>query len=300
VAEVGPEDPGNEEGHATPPEEVPDAAPAEPPPIPPSPWETEEIRLLEEGEVLGIRFSGDGAVSTLPLDSATRLLASIDELVSMAAATRFGNVGARGPAPLPDGVGHLGIAGFAIGSAVFYLTTGEGETFVIGDGEAGEEARVEIAITDLIELVSAGDSDQLLEVAREKHERLVAKYVQFLEALTVSRVSADLLTRRESTSLSLGTAESALVKLEASEEVETEVSEFVGMLYEANARSRGFRLELPDGSSIGGKFEEALYEEIPRAWNHVVRASVQVSTKKLVRSGEERKEFLLRSLSVDA
>lgn len=81
-------------------------------------------------------------------------------------------------------------------------------------------------------------------------------------------------------------------------DISVEHLEAEGVLYEANARTRGFRLQQDDGLTILGRFEPQLFTDVGEAWNHRVRASILVRIERLARSGEERRSFELVALQI--
>jgi hypothetical protein len=304
-----------QEGEPHPPEEKPDRSDDEPvdpePPqepekadegheIPESPWRTGTIRNLEIGEVLGVAFLGKPVEGSIGAQFAGQALSALDDLVTILAASRYGKVGERGPVRLPGGIGALRLAGVGWGSAVFYFRPGEGDAFrlSVNDSSTQVSSGAEDVMGQLMELVEAGSSDEVLTVAQRYNDRVAAKYVQFLEVVVAEQVGVAWRTRDRDPVLPRSTAGRALAMLEQTEEVSSEQQEVEGILYEANARTRGFRLLLDDGTLILGRFDEALSPHVGEAWNQRVSAGIRIRVERLARSGNERLTFELRELAI--
>ena len=217
----------------------------------------------------------------------------------MLAAAKYGRVGKRGPAVVPSGIGALRLVHVAFGSAAFYFTSGEGEAFQIPtEGGADLTTRISDVADELLGLVEARGSDNILEVAKQYSDRVAAKYVQFLEVVVTEGVDTEWQTPHRHAELPTLEAGTALAALEQTDHVRVEELTAEGTLYEANARTLGFRLLQDDGRIIVGRFEAHLFSEIGDAWNHRVVANILVRIETLARSGEERRRFDLVGLQV--
>jgi hypothetical protein len=277
--------------------QTPDVEPASPE-APPSPWRTGKIRMLKEQEILGYAFTGRKVQGSVAVRFAGQALAALDELVSMLAASIYGQVGKRGPAQLPLGMGALRLTNVAWGSAAFYFTSGEGEAFQIAPVEEARDftSQIDGVIDQLLNIVQASASDEILETARLYNDRVAAKYVQFLEVIVEEGVNVMWETPTRSASLPISHANRALAALERTDEIRVETTIVTGTLYEANARSRGFRLLQDDGRLLQGHFAEDLYPVVGDAWNQRVSATIAIRVEILARSGDERRKFELVSL----
>ena len=256
--------------------------------------------MLQGGEVLGLAFTGDQVRHSIGLQLAGQALAALDDLVSMLAAAMYGSVGKRGPASLPTGIGALRLDDVAWGSAAFYFTPGQGEAFqlrVEGD-ETELTSKIDGVVDELMNLVDASSGQDVIEVARRYSDRVAARYVEFLEIVVTEGADLAWQTQRRSVVMPAASSGKALALLEQIEEVRVEHLDVEGLLYEANARSRGFRLVQDDGRLILGHFEEALYPVVGEAWNHRVHAAIRVRVERLARSHEERRSFELTGLEV--
>jgi hypothetical protein len=223
----------------------------------------------------------------------------LDDLVAMLAAAKYGRVGKRGPAVVPSGIGALRLVNVAFGSAAFYFTSGEGEAFQMpAQGGADLTSRIAEVAGDLLTLVEARGSDNILEVARQYSDRVAAKYVQLLEIVVTEGVDTEWQTPDRGAELPILEAGTALAALEQTDHVRVEELLAEGVLYEANARTLGFRLLQDDGLIILGRFEPQLFAEIGDAWNHRVAANILVRIERLARSGEERRRFDLVGLQI--
>jgi hypothetical protein len=265
------------------------------PEIPPSPWRTGKIRMLKEQEILGYAFTGKKVQGSVAVRFAGQALAALDELVSMLAASIYGQVGKRGPAQLPPGIGALRLTNVAWGSAAFYFTSGEGEAFQIAPAEQARDftSQIDGVIDQLLDIVQASASDEILDTARLYNDRVAAKYVQFLEVIVEEGVDVTWEAPSRSASLPISHASRALAALERTEKIRVESTIVTGTLYEANARSRGFRLLQDDGRLLQGHFAEDLYSVVGEAWNQRVSATIDIRIETLARSGEERRKFEL-------
>lgn len=268
--------------------------------VPESPWRTGTIRNLESDEVLGVAFTGEPVRASIGAQLAGQALSALDELVRILAASMYGNVGKSGQARLPIGVGALRLTHVALGSAVFYFTPGEGEEFQlsIDDPEVQVVTKADDVIGQLMELVDASAGDEVVEVARRYNDRVAAKYVQFLEVVVAEQIGVAWRTRERDALLERSSAGRALAVLEQTEEISTERLLIEGTLYEANARTRGFRLLQDDGTLIFGRFDEALYAVVGEAWNQRVAVEIQVRVERLARSGNDRRTFELRGVEI--
>lgn len=268
--------------------------------IPESPWRTGTIRNLESDEVLGLAFIGQPVQKSIAAQLAGQALSALDDLVTILAASMYGKVGERGPARLPTGVGALRLTGVAWGSAVFYFSPGEGDALQLSVDDSSTQAssKAEEVMGQLMEIIDAGSSEQVVEVARRFNDRVAAKYVQFLEVVVAEHVGVAWRTRDRSQVLSHSTAGRALAMLERTEEVSSAQWQVEGVLYEANARTRGFRLVQDNGTLILGRFDEGLSPRVGEAWNQRVAATIQARVERLARSGSERRTFELRAIDV--
>lgn len=278
------------------PEPRPSPAPT---PIPPPPWRTGTIRALRGDEILGLAFYGAKARLSVGVQLAGEALAALDDLVAMLGAAKYGSVGKRGPAVLPSGLGALRLVDVEFGSAAFYFTSGEGEAMQI-DVEAGGgiTTRISDVADELLALVEARGSDNILEVARRYSDRVAVKYVQLLNVVVTEGVDTEWTTTRRRAELPSFDAGAALAVLEQTDHIRIEELIADGVLYEANARTLGFRLQRDDGSIILGRFEQKLFADIGDAWNHKVRANILVRIERLARSGVERRSFDLVGLQI--
>lgn len=229
-------------------------------------------------------------------------MAALDEVVAMLSAAKYGSVGKRGPASLPSGIGALRLVDAAFGSAAFYFTSGEGEAFQIGLGTEAAETETTSRLVDvadeLLTLIEARGSDQVLEIARRYSDRVAAKYVQLLDVIVAEGVDTEWTTPRRLVELPVYDAGTALAVLEQTDHVSVEELDADGVLYEANARTRGFRLLQEDGRVILGRFEPKLFADVGDAWNHRVRCHILVRVEKLARSGGERRSFELMAIEI--
>lgn len=280
---------------ATPP---PSSPPSTSAPIPPPPWRTGTIRALEGDEILGLAFYGEQARKSVGVQLAGGALAALDELVAVLAAAKYGQLGRRGPAIVPPGMGALRLVNVAFGSAAFYFTSGEGEAFRIPVAPEEPPTRIADVADEVVTLAEARGSDEILEVARRYSDRVAAKYVQFLEVVVAQRVDTELATPRRRAELPSFDAGAALAALEQTDHIRVEELTAEGVLYEANARTLGFRLIQDDGLIIQGRFEQKLFVDIGEAWNHRVRAGILVHIERLARSGDERRTFELTTLQI--
>lgn len=276
----------------------PTSPPSTPTPIPPPPWRTGTIRALEGDEILGLAFYGEQARKSVGVQLAGSALAALDELVAMLAAAKYGQVGKRGPAIVPSGMGALRLVNVAFGSAAFYFTSGQGEAFRIPLEPEEAPTRIADVADEVVTLVEARGSDEILDVARRYSDRVAAKYVQFLEVIVAERVDAELATPRRRAELPSFDAGAALAALEQTDHIRVEELTAEGVLYEANARTLGFRLIQDDGLIIQGRFEQKLFADIGEAWNHRVRVRILVRIERLARSGDERRTFELIALQI--
>ena len=244
-------------------------------------------------------FYGANARRSVGVQLAGNALAALDDLVAMLAAAKYGQVGKRGPAVLPSGIGALRLVDVAFSSAAFYFTSGEGEAFQLAvEGGPDLTTRIGDVADELVTLVEARGSDNILEVARRYSDRVAAKYVQLLDIVVTEGVDTEWKTPHRSAELPTLDAGTALAVLEQTDHIRVEELVADGVLYEANARTLGFRLLQDDGSIILGRFEQKLFAEIGEAWNHRVRASILVRIERLARSGEERRSFELVGLEI--
>lgn len=268
--------------------------------VPESPWRTGTIRNLKLEEVLGVAFLGEPVIASIGARLAGHALGALDELVTMLAASMYGNVGKSGAARLPTGIGALRLADVAWGSAVFYFTPGEGEAFQLSVEESSTQvfSKAEDVMGKLMKLIEAGSGEAVITEARRYNDRVAAKYVQFLEVVVAEQVGVAWRTRDRDPVLPRSTAGRALAVLEQTEEVSSEQIRYEGVLYEANARTRGFRLLLDDGTLIFGRFDEGLFPVVGEAWNQRVTANVLVRVERLARSGNERRTFELRAIEI--
>ncbi len=267
--------------------------------IPDSPWRTGTVRMLEGAEVLGVAFTGSRVNKSIGAQLAGQALTALDYLVTMLAAAKFGKVGKRGPATLPTGIGALRLSGIAWGSAAFYFTPGEGEAFHIPEpGTIEPTSKIIEVVDELMDLVEASPTDAVVDVARRHSDRVAAKYVQFLEIVVTDQVGLAWRTTKRDPVLPPTAAGRALAVLEQTDHIRIEDMKVEGVLYEANARTRGFRLQLDDGLLVTGQFEEALYGVVGDAWNHRVAADIRVRVERLARSGDERRTFELVGLRI--
>jgi hypothetical protein len=166
------------------------------------------------------------------------------------------------------------------------------------DRERDLTSRVAGVVEELLELVVASAGDEILEVAGRYNERVAAKYVQFLDVVVNEGVDVSWRSKRRAVDLPVSFAGRAYATLERTEDVQVDHETLEGVLYEANARTRGFRLVQDDGRLIIGRFDEALYPLVGEAWNHRVKATIRVQTERLARSGEERRTFTLTNLEI--
>lgn len=271
--------------------------PDRPADIPESPWRIGTIRNLSADEVLGLAFTGERARSSVGVQLAGQALSSLDDLVNMLAASIYGQVGKRGPAPLPTGIGTLRLSGLEWGSAAFYFSPGEGEAFQLPvDENIAGLSKIEVVVEELMDLVEASPTDDVIEVARRHSDRVATKYVEFLNVVVSENVDLAWQTKSQGPVLSAVGAGRALAVLEQTDHIRIEDMTAEGVLYEANARTRGFRLLQDDGRLVLGRFEEALYVQMGNAWNHRVRAAIRVRVERLARSEEERRTFELVGL----
>jgi hypothetical protein len=267
--------------------------------IPASPWRTGTVRMLEGAEVLGVAFTGNRVNKSIGAQLAGQALTALDDLVTMLAAAKFGKVGKRGPATLPTGIGALRLSGIAWGSAAFYFTPGEGEAFQIPEsGTVEPTSKITEVVDELMDLVEASPTDEVVDVARRHSDRVAAKYVQFLEVVVTDRVGLAWRTTKRDPVLPPTAAGRALAVLEQTDHIRIEDLQIEGILYEANARTRGFRLQRDDGLLVTGRFEEVLYDVVGDAWNHRVVADIRVRVERLARSGDERRTFELVGLRI--
>ncbi len=268
--------------------------------IPESPWRTGTIRNLEIEEVLGVAIIGENAKASVGARLAGEALSALDELVTTLAAAVHGNLGKTGPSRLPTGMGALRLTHVAWGSAVFYFTPGEGEAFQLSvdDSLTQVSSTAEDVLGQLMELVEAGSSEEVIALARRHHDRVATKYVQFLEVLVMEQVGVAWRTRDRAPVLGPSTAGRALAVLERTDEVSSEQLLVEGVLYEANARTHGFRLLQDDGKLIFGRFDDGLSPVVGDAWNHRVAANILVRIERLARSGNERRTFELQALEI--
>ena len=229
-------------------------------------------------------------------------MAGLDELVAILAAAKYGSVGKRGRASLPSGIGALRLVDAAFGSAAFYFTSGEGEAFQIGIGvetaEVDITSRIADVVDELLTLIEARGSNKVLEIARRYNDRVAAKYVQLLDVIVAEGVDTEWTTPSRVVELPIYDAGTALAVLEQTDHVSVEELDADGVLYEANARTRGFRLLQEDGRVILGRFEPKLFGDVGVAWNHRVRCHILVRVERLARSGEERRSFELIAIEV--
>lgn len=244
-------------------------------------------------------FYGPKARRSVGAQLAGSAVAALDDLVAMLAAAKYGRVGKRGPAVLPSGIGALRLVNVAFGSAAFYFTSGEGEAFQLAvEGDEDIFARIGDVADELLILVEARGSDDILEVARQYSDRVAAKYVQLLDIVVTEGVDTEWTTPHGHAELPTLDAGAALAVLEQTDHIRVEELAADGVLYEANARTLGFRLLQDDGRIILGRFEPKLFADIGEAWNHRVQASILVRIERLARSGEERRSFELVDLRV--
>lgn len=275
-----------------------DDPPERPPEPPPPPFPPEEIRDLYDGEVLRLGFFGDEAHRSLRLDLTGASLGALDVLVSTMAADTFGNLAERGPVARPANVEPLGLVDVVFGSAVFYFAPSPSTELRL-PVEQGAQTRISVVVDKVLELVESSTDASVVEVANTHHPRVAARYVDLLDILATAKVETGWSGRERSVVLPRAEAQQALELLERTEVLSTRTIAVVGTLYEANARSRGFRLERDDdGAIIVGRFAEALVDTVGASWNRTVIARIDVTTERLVRTGKERLRFTLIDLEL--
>lgn len=270
-----------------------DDPPERPPEPPPPPFPPEEVRDLIDGEVLRLGFHGPEARRSLSLDLGSSSLSALNGLVSVMTADKFGNLGDRGPVATPAHVEPLAIVDALFTSAVFYFAPGAPEELVLP--VAGSP--IVDVVDEVIRLVEVSRNDAVVAVAKEHHPRVAARYVDFLDVVSNAQVETHWRGDERTAALSRDDALRALEVLERTDVLSTRPIAVIGTLYEANARSRGFRLERDeDGMIIVGRFAEDLIQTVGALWNQTVIAQIDVTTERLVRTGKERLRFTLTGL----
>lgn len=274
-----------------------DPKPPDRPPEPPKPpFDPLETRGLRHGEVLGLGFRGEGAENSISLPLAGAAFAALDGLVTVMAAAAYGNLGARGPIVTPANLETLDIVDAKFGSAAFFFKPRHIENLAL-QVEAPDENRIGRIVSDVVQLVGASKHGDIFEQLRHTHSRVSARYVDLLEAVSVTRAATSWMNTERTIELSYDEALNAIAVLESTEGASTESRPFTGVLYEANARSRGFRLERSDEEgTISGRFDEDIIGQVAEHWNEEVDATVNVTTETLRRTGEVRRRFTLVAL----
>jgi hypothetical protein len=243
------------------------------------------VRDLHEDEVLRLALDWANGNSALGLGVAGASLSGLNDLVAVMAANKYGNLGERGPVALPPDLEPLDLVDFAVGSAVFFLAPGRHPELAL---PVDNVSRITSVVDDVLGLIEAGP-EHVVSAAQQYHPRVAAKYVDLLDTFSSAELETSWRTPSRSVLLPGEEARESLQLLERTEELSTRSVVVVGTLYEANARSRGFRLERTDDESIiVGRFASELVDEVGALWNQVVIARIDVTTERLVRTNKER------------
>ena len=246
--------------------------------------------------MLGFAFYGSDKRS-LSLEVTGSSLSALNGLVRVMAADKFADLGDRGPVPVPSDLEPLELVDVLFGSTAFYFAPGASEELRLPVEAGGTASRIAVVGQEVVRLIEASSDDKIVDLANRYHPRVAARYVDLLEVLSSGRSRTGWLAAGASASLSEDDANRALGALERTEELSTRETRVFGTLYEANARSRGFRLQRDeDGSILVGRFAEHLVDKVGALWNQPVLAVIDVTTERLVRTGKERLRFTLTGL----
>jgi hypothetical protein len=220
---------------------------------------------------------------------AGKFLTIVDHLTRLLAARFAGEEPkATGTIAKPDGVGRLQFAA-AEGNAsiTLYFAVDQPTQLTIEGGSSLYESPMGRAVLELVNLVEMSDDDTgLIARSLELGDRISDRYGELLDFLVKEQVEVQWTPyERDATVLSAqGAAEvKAVLDQEVAEQVETK--SLPGRLYEANARTLGFELELEEsGERIEGTYPDEITDFIRTAWNRDVVATIRVIHRRRARS----------------
>jgi hypothetical protein len=256
-----------------------------------SPFETGTIRYLKgDRERLAISLEGP-AVSggEIDLEAAAPFMNRLNLMLhALAAHVESLKIGERGKLPQLTGIGTLSFAGLSEGSAVFHFTIPPRDEQLMITASGDIATPMEEAIRLLLEIISNSTGEEaeqlLLERLRELPERVGANYSDLLDVLLRNNIETRWRTGDQQAALPAADVRRARAVLERVEIVDAGIEEHTGLLYEANAKEREFRLESDIGRTIQGTYHEDLTEIIRGAWNHRVRAKLRLTVRRLERA----------------
>lgn len=264
-----------------------------------SPFETETISYASaEREPLSVVLEGPPVGNgQIDLRVGAPFLQRLNEVLSALAGHLQGlSLGDPG-ATLPRlTLGRIALSGVSPGSAVLHFTIGEegvpGQLSLVGEGEV-LPAAMEQAVARLIELLNRSSSPEvveteLLEQIRPLPDRIGRAYVGMLNVLVEENVTSTWRSPEQAVTLPARQANRAKDVLERVEIVSVEDTEAIGLLYEADSKNYGFRLEPDEGRTIRGHFGPDLTEIIRAAWDRRVRVRLRVTRRRLNRATRER------------